>query len=575
MSLKIVHKNSSSSGTPPASGDIDVGELAINAADAELYTKDLNGNIRKLTGTADGVKFTQAGSGAVQRTVDSKLKDVVSVKDFGAVGDGVADDTAAIQNALNSGAKSVLLPKGTYLSSQLTIPSGIALRSNDGATIKAISAISAMLAGATNATEITIYGLTLDGNGLAGYGMLFAGGSVLRVENNRVTDVTEDGIRVQAATDVRIIGNTVFNVSKLGITLTLNVTDFAVSQNIVNGPARAGIVFSAAQRGVISSNVITAIGPDGDGITGYHHQNADVAITGNVIKDSLNHGIHVGGERITVTGNTTRNSDNSGIYIGANLNGSSANPREPSNHITVSNNVVDTTVQWVGMWINTCHNCTVSGNSVYSASNQSILLEDSTSTVISSNIVKDGQEAGIVLRNSNNCSLSANLAKNPRTNGYRVEAGSSYNHFSGNLSDGSVTTAAAYFEASTCNFNIFLGNAGQNLSSALFGRAGANTRWLLGYPNTATVASAGALAIDSTNDFFEVTGTTTITSILQSPVAGRKITLWFRDTLTLGGNVNNLRLNGGTTFSAADGRTMTLVGDGTNWREVGRGTAPA
>jgi hypothetical protein len=48
-----------------------------------------------------GGGFIQAGTGAVQRTVESKLQDVVSVKDFGAVGDGVANDTAAIQAALN------------------------------------------------------------------------------------------------------------------------------------------------------------------------------------------------------------------------------------------------------------------------------------------------------------------------------------------------------------------------------------------------------------------------------------------------------------------------------------------
>jgi hypothetical protein len=118
MTYKITHKNSTVSGTPPTAGDIDVGEIAINAADAELYTKDTAGNIRKFqnttTGTAAGVQFTQAGSGAVQRTVESKLQDMVSVKDFGAVGDGVADDTAAIQAAVDTG-KKVYIPSGAYL----------------------------------------------------------------------------------------------------------------------------------------------------------------------------------------------------------------------------------------------------------------------------------------------------------------------------------------------------------------------------------------------------------------------------------------------------------------------------
>jgi hypothetical protein len=82
------------------------------------------------------VGFIQSGTGASYRTVQSKLRDTVSVKDFGAVGDGVADDTAAIQAAIDyalSGQSAgnnfpvphpvkVVIPAGDYkITSGLTI----------------------------------------------------------------------------------------------------------------------------------------------------------------------------------------------------------------------------------------------------------------------------------------------------------------------------------------------------------------------------------------------------------------------------------------------------------------------
>ena len=71
------------------------------------------------------VTFLQAGSGAVVRTAQSKMRDVVSVKDFGAVGDGVTDDTAAIQACINWASANhkpvIYLPRGQYKISTLYI----------------------------------------------------------------------------------------------------------------------------------------------------------------------------------------------------------------------------------------------------------------------------------------------------------------------------------------------------------------------------------------------------------------------------------------------------------------------
>lgn len=60
------------------------------------------------------VGTTNGGTGAVTRTVASKLNDTVSVKDFGATGNNSTDDTAAIQAAINSGAYVINFPAGIY-----------------------------------------------------------------------------------------------------------------------------------------------------------------------------------------------------------------------------------------------------------------------------------------------------------------------------------------------------------------------------------------------------------------------------------------------------------------------------
>lgn len=66
---------------------------------------------------ASSIEFLQAGTGAVPETVQTKLRRTVDVKDFGATGDGVTDDTTAIQNAIDSLAATggvVHFPPGEY-----------------------------------------------------------------------------------------------------------------------------------------------------------------------------------------------------------------------------------------------------------------------------------------------------------------------------------------------------------------------------------------------------------------------------------------------------------------------------
>lgn len=91
-----------------------------------------------ITANASNITYTPAGTGAVATTVQTKLRESVSVKDFGAVGDGVTNDTAAIQAAINAAAgKTLYINAGTYITRQLNLVSDLTIVFDPSAVLQA------------------------------------------------------------------------------------------------------------------------------------------------------------------------------------------------------------------------------------------------------------------------------------------------------------------------------------------------------------------------------------------------------------------------------------------------------
>lgn len=101
--------------------DVEDGDMAPSGtnkkATAQLFANELG----KLT------NITATGS-TTARSLPNRFADVVNVKDFGAKGDGVADDTSSLNAAIaaaQTGSKSMYFPAGVYkITSQLTSITG-------------------------------------------------------------------------------------------------------------------------------------------------------------------------------------------------------------------------------------------------------------------------------------------------------------------------------------------------------------------------------------------------------------------------------------------------------------------
>jgi len=155
-----------------------------DADDVEIYTVDnLNGpdaaTLAVLAASSGSslIGYINSGSGATARTVQARLRDMISVKDFGAVGDGTTNDVTAIQAAITAAAArpssgsiaglggisgaTVYFPSGVYrINSGITIPDGVKLLgSGERATVINYYGSGSAVANPTPGTRIGKIGI--------------------------------------------------------------------------------------------------------------------------------------------------------------------------------------------------------------------------------------------------------------------------------------------------------------------------------------------------------------------------------------------------------------------------------
>lgn len=233
----------------PASQPITVsaGYIVNAGARADVYTAEPAYSLRIRDKNGVQVDYIPVTSGASPPFG-------VSVLTFGATGNGVTDDTAAIQAAIDSGATSVYIPAGTYLVSSLLMPNvfnfvlyGVGPASKLKQKAGASGALIRWATASVVYNEQTVRDIGITGTNGAQHCIDTSGAGGLTIEGIYITDVPvgKSGIYSNGAaatynhdnriSNIQIYSNTAGHSGiRLGpLSADTKITDFIMNANFV------------------------------------------------------------------------------------------------------------------------------------------------------------------------------------------------------------------------------------------------------------------------------------------------------------------------------------------------------
>jgi parallel beta-helix repeat protein len=217
-----------------------------------------------------------AGSETAKRCPEPSATSVtVDVKTMGAKGDGRANDTAAIQAAIDAVATggTVLIPDGTYMVSTLPrenvrLKSEMIFKLSPRAVLRAIPSNEKRVAllRISNASNVTVIGGTLQGQRAKlqearGLGMgirIDNGSSKISILNATANDMWGDGFYIEDASDVTLCGVTADNNRRQGLSIIQGnniLVKNSLFQNTNGARPGAGIDLEPDERAQAISNI--------------------------------------------------------------------------------------------------------------------------------------------------------------------------------------------------------------------------------------------------------------------------------------------------------------------------------